>query len=149
MVLRLVRVILHSSLEGWVKNYLYVKYILMALSLILLTNFFDEFSKIMIDRFKISMMGVVTFFLGFQIKQVKDGTFISQTKYTCDILKKFGMNKAKLIKTFMGTIDHLNLDMGGTSVDQKVYHCMIRSLLYFCVSRPDIMLNVCKILSHT
>jgi hypothetical protein len=103
----------------------------------------------MIDRFKISMMGVVTFFLGFQIKQVKDGTFISQTKYTCDILKKFGMNKAKLIKTFMGTIGHLNLDMGGTSVDQKVYHCMIRSLLYFCVSRPDIMLNVCKILSHT
>jgi hypothetical protein len=50
--------------------------------------FYDEFSKIMTDRFEMSMMGVLTFFLGFQIKQVKEGTFISQTKYT---LKKFDM----------------------------------------------------------
>jgi hypothetical protein len=88
-------------------------------------------------------MGVLTFFLGFQIKHVKDGTFISQSKYTRDILKKFGMENAKPIKTHMGTNDHLDLDMGGTSVDQKAYHSMIRSLLYLCVSRPDIMLSVC------
>jgi hypothetical protein len=34
-------------------------------------SFCDEFSKIMMDRFEISIMGVLTFFLGFQIKQVK------------------------------------------------------------------------------
>jgi hypothetical protein len=34
--------------------------------------FCDEFSKIMMDRFEISMMGVLTFFLGFQIKKVKE-----------------------------------------------------------------------------
>jgi hypothetical protein len=89
------------------------------------------------------MMGVLTFFLEFQIKHVKDGTFIGQTKYTRDILKKFGMENAKPTKTHMGTNDHLDLDMGGTSVDQKAYHSMIRSLLYLCVSRPDIMLSVC------
>jgi hypothetical protein len=55
-------------------------------------SFFDEFSKIMADRFEMSMMGILTFFLGFQIKQVKDGTFISQMKYTRDILKKLGMD---------------------------------------------------------
>jgi hypothetical protein len=82
-------------------------------------------------------------FLGFQIKQAKEGTFINQTKYTRDIHKKFGMDKAKLIKTSMGTNGHLDLDLGGTSVDQKVYRFMIESLLYFCVSRPDIMLSVC------
>jgi hypothetical protein len=49
-------------------------------------SFCDEFSKIMTDRFEMSMMGELTFFLGFQIKQVEDGTFISQTKYTRDIL---------------------------------------------------------------
>jgi hypothetical protein len=64
-------------------------------------------------------------------------------KYTRDILKKFGMDIAKPIKTPMGTNSHLDLDMGGTSVDQKVYHPMIRSLLYLFVSRPDIMLSVC------
>jgi hypothetical protein len=105
--------------------------------------FCDEFSKIMMDRFKMSMMGVLTFFLGFQIKQVKEGTFISQTKYTRDILKKFTMDKAKLIKTPMGTNGHLDLNLDGTSVDQKVYHSIIRSLLYLYASRPDIMLSVC------
>jgi hypothetical protein len=89
------------------------------------------------------MMGVLTFFLGFQIKQAKEGTFISQMKYTHDILKKFGMDKAKPINMRMGTNDHLDLDLGGTSVDQKVYRFMIGSLLYLCASRPDIMLSMC------
>jgi hypothetical protein len=40
-------------------------------------SFYDEFSKIMTDRFKMSMMRVLTFFLGFQIKQVKYRTFIN------------------------------------------------------------------------
>jgi hypothetical protein len=64
-------------------------------------------------------------------------------KYTRDILKKFGMDKAKSIKTSMGTNGHLDLDLGGTSVDQKVYHSIIGSLLYLCVSMPDIILSVC------
>jgi hypothetical protein len=51
--------------------------------------------------FEMSIMGELKFFLGFQIKQLEDGTFLSQTKYTRDILKKFGMDKAKPIKTPM------------------------------------------------
>jgi hypothetical protein len=144
MVLALVRPTLLSSLEKWVKIYLYVKSMLMILYLILLTNlFFDEFSNIKMDRFKMSMMEVFTFFLGFHIKQAKEGTFISQMKYTCDILKKFGMDKAKPIKTPMGTNGHLDLDLGGTSVNQKIYRSIIGSLLYLCASRFDIMLSVC------
>jgi hypothetical protein len=105
-------------------------------------SFYEEFSKIMTDRFEMSMMGVLRFFLGFQIKQAKEGTFISQMKYTHDVLKKFGPDKAKPIKTPMGTNGHLDLDLGGTMVDQKVYSSMIGSLLYLCASRPDIMLSV-------
>jgi hypothetical protein len=89
-----------------------------------------------------SMIGVLTFFLRFQIKQAKDGTFISQTKYTHDILKKFGMDKTKPIKTPMSTNNHLDLDMGGILVDQKVYHSMVGFLLYLCASRPYIVLSV-------
>jgi hypothetical protein len=29
-----------------------------------------------------SMMGELKYFLGFQVKQLQEGTFISQTKYT-------------------------------------------------------------------
>jgi hypothetical protein len=105
--------------------------------------FCDEFSKIMTDRFEMSMIGVLTFFLGFQIKQAKEETFISQINYTRDVLKKFGMDNAKAIKTPMGTNRHLDLDLGGTLVDQKVYHSMIGFLLYLCASRHDIMFSVC------
>jgi hypothetical protein len=65
------------------------------------------------------------------------------TKYIQDILKKFGMKNAKPIKTPMGTNRHLDLDIGGKSIDQKVYRSKIGSLLYLCASRPDIMLSVC------
>jgi hypothetical protein len=56
--------------------------------------FCDEFSKIMTDMFEMSMMGELKYFLDFQIKQLKDGTFISQTKYNHDQLKKFGIHKS-------------------------------------------------------
>jgi hypothetical protein len=103
----------------------------------------EEFSRIMVQKFEMSMMEELRYFLGFQIKQLQDGTIISQTKYIQDILKKFRMKDGKPIKTPMGTNGHLDLDMGGKSVDQKVYRSMIGSLLYLCASRPDIMLSVC------
>jgi hypothetical protein len=103
----------------------------------------EEFSRIMIQKFEMSMMGELKYFLGFQVKQLQDGTFISQTKYIQDILNKFGMKDAKPIRTPMGTNGHLDLDTGGKSVDQKVYRSMIGSLLYLCASRPDSMLSIC------
>jgi hypothetical protein len=117
--------ILHSLLKLLQKICLYAKFMLM------------------IQKFEMSMMGELKYFLGFQVKQLKDGTFISQTKYIQDILTKFGIKDAKPIKTPMGTNVHLDLDTGGKSVDQKVYRSMIGSLLYLCASRPDIMLSVC------
>jgi hypothetical protein len=97
----------------------------------------------MTQKFKMSMMGELNYFLGFQVKQLKDDTFISQTKYTQDLLKRFEMKDAKPAKTPMGTDGHVDLNKGGKSVDQKAYRSMIGSLLYLCASRPDIMLSVC------
>jgi hypothetical protein len=87
----------------------------------------EEFSRVMMQKFEMSMMGELTYFLGFQVKQLKDGTFISQMKYTQDLLKRFGMKDAKPVKTPMGTDGHLDLNKGGKSVDQKAYRSMIGS----------------------
>jgi hypothetical protein len=97
----------------------------------------------MMQKFEMSKMGELTYFLGFHVKQLKEGIFISQTKYTQDLLKEFGMKDAKPIKTPMGTNKHLDLDAGGKSIDQKVYQSMIGSLLYLWASRLDIMLSIC------
>ena len=79
----------------------------------------DEFSRIMTKSFEMSMMGELKFFLGFQIKQMKEGTFICQTKYVNDILRKFDMADAKPIKTPMAQNGHLDLNEERKSVNQK------------------------------
>jgi hypothetical protein len=93
--------------------------------------------------FEMSMIGELTYFLDFQVKQMKDGNFLSQEKYTEDLLKRFIMEKCKPIKTPMPTNGHLNLYEGGNPVDQTLYCSMIGSLLYLTASRPDIMFSVC------
>jgi hypothetical protein len=85
---------------------------------------------VMMQKFEMSMMDELTYFLGFQVKQLKEGIFISQTKYTQDLLKKFGMKDTKPIKMPMETNGHLDPNAGGKSIDQKVYQSMIGSLLY-------------------
>jgi hypothetical protein len=88
-------------------------------------------------------MGELNYFLGFQVKQLKDGTFLSQTKYTQDLLKRIRMKDANPAKTPMGTDGHVDLNKGGKSVDQKAYWSMIGLLLYLCASRLDTMLSIC------
>jgi hypothetical protein len=97
----------------------------------------------MANEFKMSMIGELSYFLSLQIKQLKNGTFVSQDKYIKDMLKKFRMKDAKAISTPMGTNKNLESDASGNMVDQKMYRSMIRSLLYVTASRLDVMFSVC------
>jgi hypothetical protein len=82
-------------------------------------DFCEEFGEMMSREFKISMIRELSFFLDLQVKQTKDGTFICQSKYVNDLLKRFGMNNSNPIKTPMATNVHLDLDEEGKSVDLK------------------------------
>jgi hypothetical protein len=93
--------------------------------------FCEEFGKKMSKKFEMSMIGELSFFIGLQIKQLKDGIFISQSKYLKDMLKKFGLDNEKPIKIPMATNGHLDLDEGGTMVDQKLFRSIIGSLLLY------------------
>jgi hypothetical protein len=97
----------------------------------------------MANEFEMSMIRYLNYFLGLQIKQLRNGTFLSQGKYIKDMLKKFGMNKAKPISTPMETNGSLDSDKSGNLVDQKIYRSMIGSLLYVTTLRPDVMFSVC------
>jgi hypothetical protein len=94
-------------------------------------------------EFEMSMIGELSFFVGLQVKQIKDGTLICQSKYVNDLLKRSDMDNSKSIKTPMATNAHLDLDEGGKSVDLKIYRSMIASLLYLTTSWPNIMFSVC------
>ena len=47
-------------------------------------SFNEHFAKLMTDKFEMSMMGELKYFLGFEVKQLREGTFINQAKYTQD-----------------------------------------------------------------
>ncbi|GJS80259.1 retrovirus-related pol polyprotein from transposon TNT 1-94, partial [Tanacetum coccineum] len=103
----------------------------------------DDFSKIMHDEFEISMMGKLNFFIGLQIKQLEDGIFFNQSKYVKEMLKKFGLEDAKPIKTPMSSETKLTRDKEGKPINDTKYRGMIGSLLYLTASHPDIMFSVC------
>ncbi|GKE24896.1 putative ribonuclease H-like domain-containing protein [Tanacetum coccineum] len=102
------------------------------------------FEKLMHEKFLMSSMGELTFFLGLQVKQKKDGIFISQDKYVAEILKKFRFIEVKTTSTPMETQKHLLKDENGEEVYVHMYRSMIVSLMYLTSSRPDIMFAVCQ-----
>ncbi|GJU75794.1 retrovirus-related pol polyprotein from transposon TNT 1-94 [Tanacetum coccineum] len=84
----------------------------------------DEFAKIMHDEFEMSMMGELNW-------------------YIKEMLKKFGLEDSKPMKTPMFSDTKLIKDKECESVDSTKYQGMISSLLYLTASRLDIMFSVC------
>ncbi|GJZ58321.1 retrovirus-related pol polyprotein from transposon TNT 1-94 [Tanacetum coccineum] len=88
----------------------------------------DEFAKIMHDEFEMSMMGELNFFLRLQIKQIEDGIFFNQSKYIKEILKKFGLEDSKPMKTPMSSDTKLTKDEECELVDSTKYRGMIGTI---------------------
>ncbi|GJS85395.1 retrovirus-related pol polyprotein from transposon TNT 1-94, partial [Tanacetum coccineum] len=101
-----------------------------------------RFEKLMHNKFEMSMMGELKFFLGIQIHQSPRGIFINQAKYAQEILKKYGMTSCDSIGTPMAT-KHLDADLSDTLVDQTKYLSMVGALMYLTTSRPDIVYATC------
>jgi hypothetical protein len=103
----------------------------------------SSFQTMMENEFQMSMMGELTIFLGIQVKQTKEGTFVHQAKYVKDLIKKFAMADAKPVSTLMSTMTALYPNEDDEAVNQREYRSMIGSLLYLTVTRPDIQFTVC------
>ncbi|GJZ43283.1 retrovirus-related pol polyprotein from transposon TNT 1-94 [Tanacetum coccineum] len=103
----------------------------------------DEFANQMTSKFKMSMMGQMSFFLGLQISQSPRGIFINQSKYASEIVKKYGLNTTDSVDTPMIETKKLDEDLQGKPVDATLYHGMIGSLMYLTASRPDLNYVVC------
>ncbi|GKA58792.1 putative ribonuclease H-like domain-containing protein [Tanacetum coccineum] len=102
----------------------------------------DLFAKIMCSKFKMSMMGKISFFLGLQIFQNPRGIFINQSKYALESLKKYGFDSCDPVDTPMVEKSKLDEDKEGKAVDPSHYRGMIGTLLYLTASRPDLQFLV-------
>nr|GEV75419.1 ribonuclease H-like domain-containing protein [Tanacetum cinerariifolium] len=79
------------------------------------------FEKLMKDKLQMSSIGELAFFLGLQVKQKKDGIFLSQDKYVAKILRKFGLTEGKSASTPIDTEKPLLKDPDGEDVDVHTY----------------------------
>nr|GEV31377.1 hypothetical protein [Tanacetum cinerariifolium] len=103
----------------------------------------DVFAKIMCSKFKMSMMGKISFFVGPQISQSPRGIFINQSKYALKSLKKYDFESCDPVDTPMVEKSKLVEDKEGNAVDPSHYCVMIGTLLYLIASRPDLQFAIC------
>lgn len=101
-----------------------------------------EFKSCMQKEFEMSDLGSLQYFLGFEVKQAKDGIFCSQRKYVRDLLLRFDMHNCKASTTPMNTNEKLVLKDGTEPADPSYHRILIGGLNYFTHTRPDIMYSV-------
>nr|GEU64228.1 retrovirus-related Pol polyprotein from transposon TNT 1-94 [Tanacetum cinerariifolium] len=106
------------------------------------TKLCRQFAKMVTQRYEMSIMGVLTYFIGFQIKQSERDISINQEKYVKDLLKKYDINGSSM-KTPMVPPNNLGPDLNGKAVNETQYRGMIGSLMYLTASRPDIQFSTC------
>ncbi|GJV16040.1 retrovirus-related pol polyprotein from transposon TNT 1-94 [Tanacetum coccineum] len=103
----------------------------------------NEFANQMTTKFKMSMMGQMSFFLGLQISQSPRVIFINQSKYASEIVKKYDLFTTDSVDIPMVEKSKLDEDLQGKQVDVTLYCGIIGSLMYLTSSRPDLIYVVC------
>ncbi|GJS54450.1 retrovirus-related pol polyprotein from transposon TNT 1-94 [Tanacetum coccineum] len=103
----------------------------------------NELANQMTTKFKRSMMGQMSFFLGLQISQSPRGIFINQSKYDYEFVKKYALHTTDSVNTPMVEKNKLDKDLQGKQVNATLYRGMIGSLMYLTSSRPDLIYVVC------
>nr|GEZ39831.1 ribonuclease H-like domain, reverse transcriptase, RNA-dependent DNA polymerase [Tanacetum cinerariifolium] len=99
----------------------------------------DEFEALMKNRFQMSSMGELNFFIGLQVKQKKDGIFISQDKYVAEILKKFDFLNVKIASTPIETKKPLVKDEEAADVTPKTSHLQaVKRIFRYLKGQPKL-----------
>lgn len=93
----------------------------------------------MYKEFEMTDLGLMHYFLGLEIWQDKDRIFISQRKYTLDLLQKFKINGCKPLVTLVEVGIKLSKLDDSAPADPTLYKQLIRSLIYLTSIRPNIM----------
>lgn len=99
----------------------------------------DEFKSEMLKEFEMTDLGLMTYFLGLEVRQQENEIFISQRKYAKEILKKFHMESCKATETPMQAKVKFCKNDGSAKVDENLYRSLIGCLMYLTASRPDIV----------
>lgn len=106
------------------------------------TALIEEFRQSMTNEFEMSDLGLLRYFLGFQVEQTTDRIFLKQEKYALDLLKRFNMENCKTSSTPMNTSEKLIVSDGTPKANESLFRSLVGGLMYLTNSRPDIAFPV-------
>lgn len=89
-------------------------------------------------QFEISDLGNLSYFLRVEVSQDEKGVFISQKKYTLDLLRQYNMHNCRAAPTPMCTNTKLQIIDGSGDTEAGRYICLIGKLIYLTHTRSDI-----------
>jgi hypothetical protein len=89
-------------------------------------------------KFEMTDLGFLHYFLGLQVLQTNEGSFLSQSKYACDFLRHFHMNNCKPTSSPFQSGVKLIATYTSPEVDSTPYRQLVGSLLYLTHTHPDL-----------
>jgi hypothetical protein len=101
-----------------------------------------EFKQLMMRVFDMTDLGRMRFFLGIEVLQQTNGTYICQRKYTLEVLKRFGMEESNVVMNPIVPGFKTDKIGEGNKIDETYYKQIVGSLMYITATRLDIMFGV-------
>ncbi|XP_048618548.1 uncharacterized mitochondrial protein AtMg00810-like [Brassica napus] len=93
----------------------------------------------MTKEFEMTDIGLMSYYIGIEVKQEENGLFITQEGYAKEVLKKFKMDDSNPVCTPMECGVKLSKEEEGESVDPTLFKSLVGSLRYLTCTRPDIL----------
>jgi hypothetical protein len=110
-------------------------------------SMFEDFKKAMIQEFEMTDIGLMSYYLGIEVKQMEKGIFISQASFAREIVKKFKMNNCKPVSTPVECRIKLSKHEERERVDPTIFRSLVGSLGYLTCTGPDILYGVGLVMS--
>ncbi|KAK2972283.1 hypothetical protein RJ640_014341 [Escallonia rubra] len=106
------------------------------------SSMFDDFKKEMAKEFEMTDIGLMSYYLGIEVKQRDDEIFISQEAYAKEVLKKFNMENCNPISIPIEVENKLSRHVKEGPIDRTLFRSLVGSLRYLTCTRPDILFAV-------
>lgn len=102
----------------------------------------DEFKRKMAAEFEMTDIGLMSYYLGIEVKQSDEGIFVSQKNYATKVLKEFNMENCQPVSTPVECGTKLSRFDDAEKVNPTLFRKLVGNLRYLTCSRPDILYGV-------
>ncbi|KAK9077208.1 hypothetical protein SSX86_005544 [Deinandra increscens subsp. villosa] len=102
----------------------------------------QAFKEAMQKEFEMTDLGKMKYYLGVEVQQQNGSISICQKKYAKEVLDRFGLWEGNHVKNPIVQGTKVTREGDSPKVNDSEYKCMVGSLMYLTVTRPDLMYGV-------